>query len=84
MRKIFNFIVFVALFSCYSLLSQDIIDPPKLNQLVNSNIIQREQNKFIRGWFCGFSGNMLDSAMFISGLDAGDWRLGIRNREVGI
>ncbi len=57
--------IFIIL-GCYSLLSQDIIDPPKLNQLVNSNIIKREQNKFIRGWTCGSPGNMLDSAMFIN------------------
>ncbi len=71
-------------FSNVVLLSQDIIDPPKLIQLETESIVQREPDRFVRGWTCGSPGNMLDSAMFISGLEIGDWRLGIRNLELGI
>ena len=83
MRKYFILPVIILL-NIIKLLSQDIIDPPKLNQLETDTIIQREPDRFVCGWTIGAPGNMLDSAMFISGLDAGDWESGIRNREVGI
>jgi len=52
-------------FNYLNIFSQDIIDPPKLNQFNDTSVAKREQNQFIRGWTCGSPGNMLDSAIFI-------------------
>ena len=56
----------ILIFNCYNIFSQDIIDPPKLGQLESDTIIQREPDRFVRGWTIGAPGNMLDSAMFIN------------------
>ncbi|HPO62585.1 MAG TPA: hypothetical protein PK762_05835 [Candidatus Kapabacteria bacterium] len=53
-------------FNYFNIISQDIIDPPKLIQLETESIVQKEPDRFVRGWTCGFPGNMLDSAMFIN------------------
>jgi len=81
MKKLNLSILIILISSNIMLFSQDIIDPPKLNQFNDTNVAKREQNQFIRGWTCATPGNMLDSAMYISGLEIGDWRLGIRNWE---
>ena len=65
MRKYFILAVIILL-NIIKLLSQDIIDPPKLNQLDTLSILQREPDRFVRGWTVGAPGNMLDSAMFIN------------------
>lgn len=62
-------------FSNMVLLSQDIIDPPKLSQFDTSSVVNKNFNSFIIGWNWGTPGAMLDSAMYISG--AGSWELGI-------
>jgi len=73
MRKYILMLAAILSFSNVVLLSQDIIDPPKLTQLETESIVQREPDRFVRGWTCGSPGNMLDSAMYIFG--AGDWGL---------
>jgi len=67
MRKIILLVLAIILnFNCYNIYSQVIIDPPKLNQLDTLSILQREPDRFVRGWTCGSPGNMLDSAMNIN------------------
>ncbi len=65
MRKYF-ILAFIILLNNINLFCQDIIDPPKLNQLDTLSILQREPDRFVRGWTCGSPGNMLDSAMYIN------------------
>ena len=56
----------IILSSNINIFSQVKIDPPKLSQFNDTTIVQREPDRFVRGWTCASHGNMLDSAMFIN------------------
>jgi len=65
MKKLKLLLVLIIIFDCINLLSQDIIDPPKLSQFDSLPILNTNQ-VFVRGWNWGLPGNMLDSAMFFN------------------
>lgn len=67
MRKyILLVLAIILVFNYFNIFSQVKIDPPKLSQFNDTTIVQREQDRFVRGWTCATPGNMLDSAMFIN------------------
>jgi len=66
MRKYILMLAVIILSSNINIFSQVKIDPPKLSQFNDTTIVQREPDRFVRGWTCASHGNMLDSAMFIN------------------
>lgn len=65
MKKFSIFLAASLLSINFNLFSQDIIDPPKLNQFDSLSILNTNK-VFVRGWNWGLPGNMLDSAMFFN------------------
>ena len=65
-KKICLFVVIYIILGYSNILSQDLIDPPKLVQFDTTTAIDRSINHFIRAWNWGGPGAMLDSAMFIN------------------
>ncbi len=66
MRTLVIKIAALLIISNIYLMSQDLIDPPKLVQFETTTLVDRSINHFIRAWNWGSPGAMLDSAMYIN------------------
>lgn len=58
-------ILVLLIFNINLLISQDLINPPKLQRLDTSTAIDRSKN-FVKGWNWGSPGKKLDSAMLMN------------------
>ena len=59
-------IIFVVMLFIENLYAQNNIDPPAIDSVVNSSLINRNFNRFIKGWNWGSPGEALDNAFGIN------------------